>query len=159
MIAIIGCGNVNRGDDGAGLAVLDTLRERGLEQQGLRLLDAGTDGMGVIYAAQGCRTLIIVDASRTGSTPGAVFELPGWAVENAPPPSFSLHDFRWDHALFAGRRTYGQAFPADVVVLLIEAASLAFGVGLSPIVARSAAKVADRITELVASRTEERHAS
>jgi hydrogenase maturation protease len=152
MIAVIGCGNPNRCDDGAGPAVIEALRARGLEQPGVRLFDAGTDGMSVIYAARGCRTLIIVDAASSGSPPGAVFELPGSAINREPQRSFSLHDFRWDHAVFAGRRTYGDQFPTDVVVLLIEAASVALGLGLSAAVSTAVARVADRVDELVSAR-------
>jgi nitrogen fixation protein NifQ len=48
------------------------------------------------------------------------------------PHSLNLHDFRWDHALHAGRMIYREAFPPCVKVLLIEAATLDFGLGLSP---------------------------
>ncbi len=152
MIAVIGCGNPNRSDDGAGLAVMEALRARALERPGVRLFDAGTDGMSVIYAARGAQTLIIVDAARSGSTPGDVFELPGSEIDRAPPRSFSLHDFRWDHAVFAGRRTYGERFPTDVVVLLIEAGSVELGLGLSPSVASAVTRVADRVEAMVQKR-------
>ena len=37
--------------------------------------------MAAMFAARGCRTLIIVDASRSGSEPGAIFEVPGAELE------------------------------------------------------------------------------
>jgi hydrogenase maturation protease len=64
----------------------------------------------------------------------------------------NLHDFRWDNALYAGRKMFREAFPQDVTVLLIEAASLAYGIGLTPSVAESARNVAARIEQLVHSR-------
>jgi hydrogenase maturation protease len=148
-IAIIGCGNATRGDDGVGPRVVQILTTRLSGERRIRLLDAGTDGMAVMFAARGCRSLVIIDACRTGSTPGAVFEVPGAELEQRQPPSLTLHDFRWDHALFAGRRMYGTAFPADVTVLLVEADSTAFGIGLSPAVAAAAEKVADRVEQLL----------
>jgi len=157
MIAVIGCGNANRSDDGAGPAVVRALRERGLASAPfLKLLDAGTDGMGVIYAARGCRSLVIIDACQTGAEPGAIFEVPGEVLQREPERSFTLHDFRWDHALHAGRRTYGAGFPADVVVLLIEARTVALGLELSPPVAAAVRQVADRVAGLVAERTLDR---
>jgi hydrogenase maturation protease len=149
-IAVIGCGNPTRGDDGVGPQVVRALAARSVAvDPRVRLLDAGTDGMAVMFAARGCRSLVIIDACRTGSTPGAVFEVPGAEFERRQPPSLTLHDFRWDHALFAGRRMYGAAFPADVTVLLIEAETTAFGIGLSPAVAAAAEKVADRVEALL----------
>lgn len=154
QIAVIGCGNPNRGDDGAGPEVIRLLMERtaAARPAGLRLLDAGTDGMGVMFAARGCKVLIIVDACKSGSEPGAVFEVPGAELEAPPKESFNLHDFRWDHALFAGRRIYGDDFPSDVTVFLIEAERLAFGVGLSPAVDAAVRTVAGRIREIVDAR-------
>lgn len=152
-IAIIGCGNLNRSDDGVGSEIIRALAARALANDGrVRLLDVGTDGMAVMFAARGCRTLIVVDACQSDSTPGAVFEVPGAELEQRHQPSLTLHDFRWDHALYAGRRMFGDAFPADVTVLLIEAGTVAFGVGLTPHVAAAAAKVVDRIEALVRTR-------
>ena len=152
-IAIVACGNPNRRDDGAGLEVLGLLRaDEALAavRDTVRLLDAGTDGMAVMFAAKGCDMLIIVDACRSGSQSGAIFEVPGSELEQPPRSSITLHDFRWDHALFAGRRMFGGAFPLDVKVFLIEAENLDFGIGLSENVAKAARKVAGRIREIVA---------
>jgi hydrogenase maturation protease len=151
MIVVIGCGNPNRGDDGVGPEVVRALRSRG-ESEGVRLLDAGTDGMAVIFAARGCRTLIIIDACRSGSDPGAIFEVPGAELEQKYQPSLSLHDFRWDHALHAGRMLLRDEFPTDVTVLLIEAETIDFGVGLSHAVLASAARVVDRVEGLIRAR-------
>jgi hydrogenase maturation protease len=150
MIAVIGCGNSNRSDDGVGPAVVRGLVERGIDNRGVKLLDAGTDGMAVMFAARGCNTLIVVDACRSGSEPGAIFEVPGAEVARDHTPSLNLHDFRWDHALAAGRRIFGAAFPSDVTVFLIEAASVDFGFDLSPPVAAAVDKVVDRLARRLA---------
>ena len=148
--AVIGCGNPARRDDGVGSEVVRALAMRGLKK--VRLLDAGTDGMAVMFAARGCRRLIVVDACRSGSAPGAVFEVPGAELEASHPPAFTLHGFRWDHALHAGRRMFGADFPAEVTVLLVEAESTDFGLGLSKMVSEAATRVVARIEELVCNR-------
>ncbi len=152
MIAVVGCGNLNRSDDGAGPRVVDALRSRGFEPGAVRLLDAGTDGMAVMFGARGCRSLIVVDACRSGSPPGAVFEVPGENLEQKHQTSLNLHGFRWDHALYAGRRILRENFPADVTVLLIEAATVEFGLGLSPAVSAATEKVVERIEAMIRSR-------
>lgn len=148
MMAVIACGNPTRRDDGVAGEVLRRLAPHASD--GTRLLDAGTDGVAVMFAARGCRRLVIVDACRTGAEPGAVFEVPGAELEPGHAPPLATHEFRWDHAIAAGRRIYRDDFPADVTVFLIEAESLDFGIGLSPPVAASAAIVADRIAGLLA---------
>jgi len=148
LTAIIGCGNPARRDDGVAGEVLRRLAP--LASGDTRLLDAGTDGVAVMLAARGCRRLVIIDACRTGAEPGAVFEVPGTALEPDNAPPLATHDFRWDHAIAAGRRIYRDDFPSDVTVFLIEAGSLDFGIGLSAPVAVSAGIVADRIAGLLA---------
>jgi hydrogenase maturation protease len=150
MIAVVACGNPNRSDDGAGLAVLQLLKVRTPHQDvGVRLLDAGTDGMAAMFASRGCRTLIIIDACRSGSAPGSIFEVPGSELTQRYEPGLNLHDFRWDHALFAGKSIFRDTFPDDVVVFLIEAQQLDLGLTLSEAVSGAVSKVADRIEELV----------
>lgn len=151
MLTIIGCGNPNRSDDGAGVCVVHRLRARlgGTDVPGVRIFDAGTDGMGVLFQARGSAALVLVDACRSGSEAGAVFEVPGAELESPPAPSFNLHDFRWDHALFAGRQIFADEFPEDVTVYLIEAERLELGLELSDPVDRAVNRVVDRLLERI----------
>jgi hydrogenase maturation protease len=149
MIAIVGCGNLNRSDDGVGPHVISELRARRAARDGVRLFDAGTDGMAAMFAARGCRTLIVIDACRSGAAPGAVFEVPGAEIEQTYTPSLNLHDFRWDHALHAGRAIFRNDFPDEVTVLLVEAETVDFGIGLSSVVAAATVKIIDRVEDLI----------
>jgi hydrogenase maturation protease len=111
----------------------------------VQVFDAGTGGMDVMFQARGASRLIIIDASRSGSEPGAIFKVPGRELESEPDAAFSLHDFRWQHALTAGRKIFGAEFPRDVTVFLIEAENLGFGLELSAAVVRSAERVIEEI--------------
>jgi len=154
MLTIIGCGNPTRGDDGAGVAVARRLIDRfaALPEPDVRVFDAGTAGMDVVFQARGSRALVIVDASASGSEPGAIFQVPGSELESRQAPSFGLHDFRWDHALYAGKRLFKDDFPADVTVYLIEKESLELGLGLSEAVESAVERVVELIVERVRAR-------
>ena len=104
--------------------------------------------MGVMYNAKGASHLIVVDARAPESEPGAIYAVPGELLQAPPQQSFNLHDFRWDHALYAGRKIYGAAFPKQVKVFLIEAATLEMGLSLSKPVSVAADRVAARIEAL-----------
>ncbi len=134
MLTIIGCGNSNRSDDGAGVFVAQTLLAylREAPRDNVRVFDAGTGGMEVMFQARGASKLVIVDASSSASEPGAIFQVPGERLQSDYTPEFSLHNFRWDHAMAAGRKIFRDQFPADVTVYLIEAQSLDLGLELSP---------------------------
>lgn len=151
MLALIGCGNSNRSDDGVGVVVAQALQRHLRERPhaDVRVFDAGTGGMDVMFQARGAHRLVIIDAASSGSPPGAIFEVPGEELQREHAPSFSLHDFRWDHALAAGRRIFREQFPSDVAVLLIEAQSLAFGLELSAPVRAAADRVIARLTEQI----------
>lgn len=151
MLTIIGCGNTNRSDDGVGVYVAQQLQAwlRDDPRQNVRVFDAGTGGMEVMFQARGANALVIIDASQSGSQPGSIYQVPGEELTSDREPGYSLHDFRWDHALYAGRRIFRDSFPDDVTVFLIEAASLELGLALSPPVKQAADQVVQIIRELI----------
>ena len=151
LLVVIGCGNLNRSDDGIGVRVIQQLRSdfQSTLPEGVKLFDAGTGGMEVMFQARGARQLIIVDACRSGSEPGAIFRLPGHEIDTAHSPAYSLHDFRWDHAVHAGRRIFGDAFPADVTVYLIEAGSLELGTELTAPASRAVTRVCEHVAQSI----------
>jgi hydrogenase maturation protease len=151
MLTIIGCGNLNRNDDAVGVIIAQRLQQYLIEHPhpDVRIYDCGTAGIEVMFHAKGSKQLIIIDASSTGSEPGAVFKVPGKELETLPEPSYNLHDFRWDNALATGRKIFQDNFPQEVIVYLIEAANLSFGLELSPAVEGSANLVFEEITTLI----------
>ena len=150
-LAVIGCGNLNRCDDGVGVVVAHQLMHyrNQYSQSKVSIFDAGTGGMDVMFRARGASQLVLIDASRNGSEPGAIFRVPGEELARDYNPTFSLHDFRWDHALYAGRRIFGASFPTDITVFLIEGATFDLGTQLSEPVQRAADRVCSEITGII----------
>ena len=145
---VIGCGNVLRGDDAAGPVLVRRLWERGLPE-GVRCADGGTGGMDVAFQMRGVAEVILVDACRSGSEPGSLFEVPGDEVENLPPlTGINLHAFRWDHAIAFARWLLKDDYPAKVTAYLVEGERFEVGAGLSPPVDEAL----DRLAELLLAR-------
>ena len=151
MLTIIGCGNSNRTDDGAGVFVAQHLQNflQSNTKNNVKVFDAGTGGIDVMFQARGSSRLIIIDASQSGSEAGAIYQVPGEELEREREVSYSLHDFRWDDALYAGRKIFKEDFPEDVTVFLIEAESLDYGLELSPKVKISAENVIERLQKII----------
>ncbi len=151
MLTIIGCGNLNRSDDGVGVIIAQRLQQYLIENPhpDVCVYDCGTSGMEVMFQARGSTKLIIIDASSTATQPGAVYKVPGEELEALPEPSYSLHDFRWDHAIASGRKIFQQDFPSDVTVYLIEAENLGFGWDLTPAVQKAANFVLEEIVSML----------
>ncbi len=119
--------------------------DRKIENKELRIFDAGTAGMEVMFQARGSSSLIIIDANQSGSPSGTIFEAPGEFLANVPEPAFNLHGFRWDHALYAGRKIFRDDFPKDVSVYLIEGENFDLGLVLSDSVHKAADLVVVKI--------------
>lgn len=151
MHVIIGCGNLYRKDDGIGVVVAHRLQSYFSKhpQSDLQIIEAGTNGIDVLFQAQGAAKLTIIDACSSDSEPGTIFHLSGRDLMNRPPPNFNPHNFRWDHAVHAGRIIFQDAFPQDIAVFLIEVFDTTFGENLSPGVAASVEKTCAMITSFI----------
>lgn len=159
MLTIIGCGNLNRSDDGVGVVVVQRLLRR-LERHpvpGVRAFDSGTGGMEVMFHARGSDALLVLDACLSGADPGTIYDVPGDELQEDHDPTFSLHDFRWQHALGAGRRIYKDDFPSEVKVWLVEAKTVALGLELTPAVAEAADRLYERALAYAADYAARRH--
>lgn len=142
---VIGCGNLLRGDDAAGPAVVRRLRDRGLPD-GVGCFDGGTGGMDVVFQMRDVPRVILVDACVTGSEPGTLFEVPSRDIEALPPfAGIDLHAFRWDHAIAFACRLLGNHRPAEITAYLIEGERFDVGADLSP----SVAVAVDRLTSFL----------
>ena len=151
MHVIIGCGNLYRKDDGIGVVVAHRLQSYFSKhpQSNLQIVEAGTNGIDVLLQAHGAGKLTLIDACYSGSEPGTVFHLSGHDLMNRPPPNFNPHNFRWDHAVHAGRIIFQDAFPQDITVFLIEVLDTTFGENLSPGVAASVEKTCAMIISFI----------
>ena len=159
MILIIGCGNLLRGDDGVGPILIRRLWEIGLPE-GVRCADGGTGGMDVAFQMRGADKVILIDACKSGSDPGAIFKVPGAELENLPPlTGIHLHAFRWDHALAFARWLLKDEYPTDITVYLIEAENIDFGADLSPVVRAAMERLARMLLDELTPQTslEEKH--
>jgi len=155
LLSIIGCGNTNRSDDGVGSYVVARLKSLQEDDKisNVKLFDAGTGGMDIMFQARGSSALIIIDANSSESEAGAIFEVPGDVLAASFEPSYNLHDFRWNHALDAGRKIFKSEFPTDVTVFLIEAKDLSYGLELSDVVKAAAEKVIITIQQRLTKQT------
>lgn len=144
-VLVVGCGNVLRGDDGAGPECVRLLVEAGLPP-GVIAIDAGTSGADVVLSMRGADRVILVDACRSGRPPGSLLSLS--AAELAEIPStgpLDIHAFRWIDAARLTRALAGEQPGPTVSVRLVEGAEFAPGSGLSPPVAAAVSRLAAEI--------------
>ena len=145
-IVVIGVGNEYRSDDGAGIAVARRLRA--LFPTGVTILEESGEGTALMEAWQGASWVMLVDAVRSGASPGTIHHLDARA---APLPMgffhYSTHAFSVAEAVELARSL--DELPAYLAVYGIEGANFTAGVELSPAVEQAVEVVVERLAEEV----------
>ncbi len=144
-IAIVGCGNPIRGDDGVGPRMIRKLWELGLPPN-IKLVDGGTSGIDVIFHIQNMDKVIFVDACFTGEKAGTIYEVPVKEIEELPPlEEANLHSIKWFHAVAISKYMIKDQLPEDIKVYLIEGKNFNIGEDLSDEVENSMNYLINRI--------------
>ncbi len=146
-VCVVGVGNPLRGDDAAGLTVLQLLEAE--PPDGARLIACEGEPLSLLSAWEGCGTTYVVDATASGLPPGTVRR---FEADEAPLPEdlhhSSTHLLGVAEAIELGR-TLGK-LPRRTILYGIEGARFDAGAPLSPEVARAVEEVAAAIREEIA---------
>ncbi len=143
---IIGVGNPDRGDDGAGLEAAALLRERFTHRDDIRVIQHWGESTGLVDVMTGWDDVIIVDAASSGRASGSwhVFE-----VTASPLPSdladMSSHGFGIPQAIELARAL--DTLPKRCRVYAIEGATFEAGTPLSKPVRSAVETVAEEIIQ------------
>ena len=133
-IVVIGIGNPDRRDDGAGLEVARRLRAT--LPDSVRVLDESGEATALMAAWEGADRVVIVDAMASGAEPGLIQR---FDVRAGPLPTrvlrCSTHGLGLPEAIELGRRL--GTLPPCLVVYGIEGEDFGHGRGLSSPVTRA----------------------
>ncbi len=99
-IKIIGFGNLLMGDDGIGIKVINTLREKNIFShlnKDIEILDGGTSGFDLVFLVKDAQKVVIIDAVDAGQQVGEVVvfrpeNVKEFFKKKAVFKSYSLHD-------------------------------------------------------------------
>ncbi len=141
---VVGVGNRDRGDDGAGPAVADRVRAAGV-----RALVIEGDLSDLALRWRPDDRVVVVDAVRTGAEPGTVHRVPRELWE--PPATPGASRAPWSSHGVGVRDALGLAvlldlLPASLEVVGVEMAGDRLGTGLSGPVREAVDRVAQAIS-------------
>jgi hydrogenase maturation protease len=131
MTLVIGVGNADRGDDAVGLVIARRVREAIAPGSGdVTVAELVGDQLGLLDAWAGADDVYVIDAVRSGGTPGAVYRFDatqplGTRFRHPGSHTFSLAD------VVELGRALGRV-PGRLVGYGIEGASFTMGAPLSP---------------------------
>jgi hydrogenase maturation protease len=147
-VLVLGVGNSLLSDDGAGLRLLNELRDPDQWPDRVEWVDGGTQGIALLGVLSQRRAAIILDAVRLGSAPGTVYVLGMDDLRRfGAPGSVSAHEGNALQLLGAAE-LIGE-LPEHVTVVGIEPASIRTGVGLSPPVEASLPHAKEVVLRLI----------
>jgi len=139
---VLGIGNIERGDDGAGRQTARILRHMLLERAEVTELDG--EATSILAKLEGADVAYVIDACVSGAPAGTIHRID---AQDGPLPEaysdLSTHGFGLAAAVELGR-TLGQ-LPPRTIVYAIEGESFDPGAPLSEAVAAATIAVADRI--------------
>ena len=152
---LIGIGNAYRGDDRAGLWIVEQIREKKIP--GIRVEESTGEITELMELWQDHDTVVAVDALSSGGRPGAIRR---FEVHQRPLPAetfqYSTHGLSLSEAVELAR-AMGK-LPRRFIVYAIEGKDFAAGEEISPPVKKGCRKLMDQIIQELANYKEEAHA-
>jgi len=147
-VMVIGIGNPDRGDDGAGRAVARRLK--GTLPPDVAIVEHDGEAASLVALLDGATAVYLADACVSGSPVGTVRRIDAVA-DKLPADGFatSTHGLGLAEAIELAR-ALGQ-LPSRCVVIAIEAATAAPGIGLSPPVAAAVEVAAETLRDEILS--------
>jgi hydrogenase maturation protease len=130
-------------DDAAGLHLEAALKaERGASPQ-VEFVDGGTQGLALLDYLSNRRAVLVLDAVGLGAEPGSVHVLRGPAIDGLRVQrATTAHEGNALELLAVARLLGNEA--AEIVVIGVEPAIIATGIGLSPEVTASLPEAMER---------------
>ncbi len=146
-LLVIGCGNEFASDDAVGLQVIRSLKEVKLPD-GVSLIEAGTPGLNLLDLWDRADRVIIVDAVKSGATPGTVHSFDASLLPPRDVMPVSSHGLNIIDAVELGRLL--ERLPAQLTIIGVEILSEEpFRVGLTPEVEAAVPRARERVLEAI----------
>lgn len=153
---IVGVGNLLCGDDGFGIVVAQHLEERTDLPPGVRVIETGIAGVGLVQELMdGYDALIVVDAVQRGGRPGSLYLLEPSVPDIRAWTDEERHVFLADLHQVEPSRAFGLAAALGVLPPVLRVLGCEVGacddlaIGLTPAVARAADLAVERVRLLM----------
>ena len=144
-VLVLGLGNCLIEDEGIGVAAIEYLHKHYSIPDDVELLDGGTSGMGLLDDLRSRKKVIVLDAVRTGASPGDLVVLRNEQVPAFFRSKVSPHQMALSDVLAVLTLTDEQ--PQDISVIGVEPVSLKTKIGLSPSVKQQLKPMVEQVLQ------------
>jgi hydrogenase maturation protease len=137
---VLGLGNLVHADDGLGVHAISRLQLDPRFPHDVKLLDGGTQGLGLLHHLSGLRRLLVIDAIDVGEPAGTLLRFEGKALKGLPGKA-SVHQLGFADLMVA-LQLLGDS-PEEIVVLGVQPESTEWSAELTPAVHRALAPLVE----------------
>ncbi len=127
--ALIGLGNILLKDEGIGVHVVNTIRERYSFSPEVEIIDGGTLGLDLLHFFEGKEKILIIDAVDFRKEPGHVGVIENDAIPSALFSKLSVHHIGLSDLLFAAKLK--DLTPPQLCLIGVQPESLDVGLDLT----------------------------
>jgi hydrogenase maturation protease len=145
QVLILGLGNLLLQDEGLGVRVLHQLQETYIWPENVKLLDGGVMGLDLLPYLEDTDALLIIDAVRSGKTPGSLVRLSDQEIPAVIALKYSVHQVGLQETLAMAQLR--DTVPKQLVLLGIEPNNIALGMRLSSDVATQIPELTNAVLE------------
>jgi hydrogenase maturation protease len=138
---VLGLGNILLSDEGAGIKAIEELSRRFDVPDSVEIIDGGTMGLELLPYFENRSHVLIVDAVKTGKTPGTIVRIddpPAYFNTKTSPHQIGLSDVMGVAAILGH-------LPPHIVLFGIEPKRLSTDLDLSRDVAQNIHRLADMV--------------
>lgn len=128
-IAIIGLGNILLRDEGIGVHVINTIKQRYTFSPYVEIIDGGTMGLDLLPILQGRDKILIVDAVDFGMEPGHIGIIENDAIPSTLNSKLSVHHIGLSDVLFASKLM--GISPSEIYLIGIQPKSIDVGLDMT----------------------------
>jgi len=140
---IIGIGNMLCCDEGVGVQVIQQMEFMELPDH-IELLDMGTSTMDLITHLEGVKKLIVIDAMKTGGTPGEIHKCKPEDLMPKEEEPISLHEMGLLETLTMAKQ---MGMEIDTVIIGVEPQVIDWGLELSAEVKKKIPAIIEAVLE------------
>lgn len=128
-IALIGLGNILLSDEGIGVHVTNTIKQRYTFSPGVEIIDGGTMGLDLLPLFEGRDKILIVDAVDFGREPGHIGMIENDDIPSVINSKLSVHHIGLSDVLFASKLM--GILPSEICLIGIQPKSLDVGLDMT----------------------------
>jgi hydrogenase maturation protease len=149
-ILILGIGNLILKDEGAGVHVIERLKDMALPSD-VEVIDGGTMGIDLLYYIEGRKKVIVIDAVNTDGPAGTIYRFTDKDLEDKKECLRSAHDIDFTDVLktadLLGKK------PDEVIFIGIKPEDISEGIGLSPSIEGRIPQIIELVLKEISSKT------